>query len=204
MAEEENATLPLHDKEVYMHVLHKILVYIPSMELDLSRCARSELVKEIRSCAEGETDSFAGEVYDWRETTTAGGWSADYPENVLFAEDDIDRFVNELLAVRKQIDEEIKSAFQAIEKEVGTDELGYVADIIRGYEITDKTINEGIPNQMASYWLLRIGKLLHGEYCISSGFYNTFNYDANIYSVDMDTIRQKPEDWALVMFDYHF
>lgn len=28
MAEEENVTLPLHDKEVYMHVLHKILVYI--------------------------------------------------------------------------------------------------------------------------------------------------------------------------------
>lgn len=187
-----------------MHVLHKILVYIPSMELDLSRCTRSELVKEIRSCAEGETDSFAGEVYDWRETTTAGRWSVDYPENVLFAEEDIDRFVNELLAVRKQIDEKINSAFQAIEKEVGTDELGYIADIIRGYEITDKTIKEGIPNERASYELLRIGKLLHGEYCISSGFYNTFNYDANIYSVDMDAIRQKPEDWALVMFDYDF
>lgn len=67
-----------------------------------------------------------------------------------------------------------------------------------------KAIKEGIPNERASYELLCIGKLLHGEYCISSGFYNTFNYDANIYSVDMDTIRQKPEDWALVMFDYHF
>lgn len=83
--------------------------------------------------------------------------------------------------------------FKQSEKEVGTDELGYIADIIRGYEITDKTIKEGIPNERASYELLCIGKLLHGEYCISSGFYNTFNYDANIYSVDMDTIRQKPE-----------
>lgn len=39
-------------------------------------------------------------------------------------------------------------------------------------------------------------------YCESS-FYNAYANTARIYDEDFETITKSPEDWALVMFDYH-
>lgn len=71
-----------------MHYLHKILVYIPDVSKEADSMIRDSLVSAIRSHAESETEGFYKEVFDWRETDTAGRWSDAYPENVLLGSDD--------------------------------------------------------------------------------------------------------------------
>ena len=77
-----------------MHVLHKILVY-KEEGFDVTELEQ-ERIDEARSLAEYDTEKYFEEVYDWRETETAGAWSDEYPKQVYFASDDIDWFINEI------------------------------------------------------------------------------------------------------------
>ena len=79
-----------------MHFLHKILVRIPDAVADRELYENDELIDAVRNYAENETESYYGQAYDWRETDSAGRWSARYPVNVLFADEDLDSFVHEL------------------------------------------------------------------------------------------------------------
>ena len=49
----------------------------------------------------------------------------------------------------------------------------------------------------------KIGKMLHGEYISDSMFFNASAYTARLYQSDIEQIKAAPQDWALVMFDYH-
>ena len=51
-------------------------------------------------------------------------------------------------------------------------------------------------------WALgQIAKMIHGDYNFDSEFYDTFRGTALIPFID--TLKEKPEEWALVQFDYH-
>lgn len=58
-------------------------------------------------------------------------------------------------------------------------------------------------NDFTAYYLSKIGKMLHGEYISDSMFFNASAYTARLYQSDIEQIKAAPQDWALVMFDYH-
>ena len=91
-----------------MHALHKILVYIPEAVSDPKNYTRQELINEIRLYAEMNTDDFYLTVFDQRTTETAGRWENLYPVNVLFAKDDIAKFLQELTITKELQHQEIQ------------------------------------------------------------------------------------------------
>lgn len=184
-----------------MHYLHKILVYIPDAVSVEDEMIREEKMDRIRSYADEQTSDFYGSVFDWRETDCAGRWSSEFPQNVIFAADDIDAFITQVeLGISNQ-KRELASCLKYLKESVGTDLEG----IIKG-ELECKTqYGESVNGfgVMTSYYLHIISSLLYGEYRSDSYIYNSHGYTARIFPEDIDSIRQEPENWALVMFDYH-
>ena len=183
-----------------MHYLHKILVYIPDVMEELGAIEKSELANEIRLCAEQRTESYYESVFDWRETETAGRWQNIYPQNVLFALDDIQRFSDELSEILQEQKNHIDYALSALKCTVGTDLEKIIDETWNLKEYSDNS--EGF-SCMTAYYLSNIASILHADYESDSLFYNSHEYTARLYPSDIEEITKSPGDWALVMFDYH-
>lgn len=185
-----------------MHYLHKILVYVPDViGTSDENLSEKELFESIRSHAENETESFCEEVFDWRETDSAGRWSDRYPQQVYLAEKDLDWFIKELQDSIAAQRNEIEMCMEQLKSSVGTN----LEDIVNGlwtrkamYDSTDGF------NVMTPYYLNEIAAHLYGRYRCDSYFYNVHDCTARLYNSDLDMIRQEPQNWALVMFDYHY
>ena len=176
-----------------MHILNRVLVrvYNGSNSLCDEDWDRENVIESARSFAKSETEEYYPQVFDWRETATAGGWANDYPENVLLSKEDISRFVKEL---EEALDDQLDQAKYHLDKicEVSS-------DIKEFFEATkDK---RGL---MPAWHLLQLSKLVYGAYTCDSGFYDTDSYSARITKETIDAVKESPNDWALVMFDYHY
>ena len=173
-----------------MHALHKILVRL-SPDLMSRDCDRKLLVEEARGVAERETEVYQDRVFDWRETEMAGRWSSVYPENVILSRDNLDAFVAEL--------DEIMTLQHEIAHQ-------YLARICK--DITDlPTLVQSeldSPRSIDTYELHQLASLLHGEYDFFFRFFNCDAYTARIEQATIDRVKETPNEWALVMFDYHF
>lgn len=179
-----------------MHCLHKILVYIPHTVGDDKKIDRNKQINYIRDYAEAKTEQFADVVFDYRsESCSAGAYDDKYPVNVLFAVDDIDRFVGELEEVVEHQKISLSFWLSTIKKNIGTDLTEIVNHLL---------INEPDYLSNTGYQLFCVAKLLYGEYIFESGFYNTEYYTSRIYTRDIEQIKESPKDWVLVMLDYHF
>lgn len=183
-----------------MHYLHRILVYIPDVSNDVISLKRDSLISTIRSHAESETEAFLGEVFDWRETDTAGRWSGEYPVNVLLGGDDptaLYNAVDECFQIQKS---EIDHLIAILKSSVGVD-IEQIANGIWERNYNDKPQN-GF-DWLTAFYLNRLSNLLYGHYIDESLFYNVHQYTARIYKSTLAALKEKPKDWALVMFDYH-
>lgn len=169
-----------------MHYLHKILVKLDEYDPE----DKEYMIEHARNIAEDMTDGFGeGDVFDWRETDTAGRWSAEYPTNVLFAADDIDKFVSEIEECRK------------LQRDMMDMHLRAMAPY--GYDL-QKIVSDAKGSASRPAWdILEIAKLLYGEYMSDSYFYDSYDYTARITDNTIADIKNSPEHWALVMFDYH-
>ena len=56
---------------------------------------------------------------------------------------------------------------------------------------------------LTAFYLHRLSDLLYGRYIDDSLFYDTHEYTARIYKSTLSALKERPEDWAVVMFDYH-
>ena len=183
-----------------MHFLHKILVKISNAVADRERYENDELVDTVRRYAENGTDSFYERAYDWRETESAGRWAAEYPVNVLFADDDLDGFIHELEEAMENQRYELNYALRTIKNSVGTD----LEKIVEGLAGRKRALNgEDGFNNMTAFYLHCVAAHLYGEYRCDSCFYNTSEWTAFICAEDIESVKADPSDWALVMFDYH-
>lgn len=183
-----------------MHYLHKILVYIPEITDTPNEMSRENLLKEIRSHADSTTEDFYPHVFDWRETDSAGRWAFEYPQQVYLAAEDTEWFIKELQWVMDAQHGEIDMCMAQIKASVGTN----LEDIING--IWDRDLYDETKNGfclMTPFYLYNIACHLHGDYRCDSYFYNTHQHTARIYKSDIEKVKQDPEKWALVMFDYH-
>ena len=182
-----------------MHILHSILVHLPGDVPANEGESRKEYLERIRSYAEEETDEFHESAYDWRETATAGGWADEYPENVLLGSEDGKKLIRELKRVQESQTQEIKCNMAQLVHCFGDQLSGIVSGIQKGSV-------RGTPIQASYYAFLlkKMAKLLDGEYFYDSCFYDTAKYTAWLDETTMREIQEKPQDWALVFFDYHF
>ena len=181
-----------------MHVLHRILVHIPDA-CNVSGMEREEIIDSVRSQAESRTEEFADIVYDWRETETAGGWSEEYPENVLLGSESQERLIEELEEVRKFQCGEIEANLASFKERAGNS----LTAAVNMMQVSSEE-QDGREVSMARYYLKKLAKLLCGEYNCDSGFYDTESYSARVDNGTLEKVRRKPEDWALVCFDYHY
>lgn len=184
-----------------MHYLHRILVYIPNVtDMTLKTTDRNEFVAKIRSYAEQQTESYYLQAFDWRETDSAGRWDNDYPINVILAEDNVGRFINELTEVIELRKDKIEGCLDQLKNSVGTD-LEKIVPVLLSRKSFDD--HYGGADCMTPYYLYCIAAHLHGEYRCDSYFFNTQEGSADLFPDTIETIRKKPQNWALVMFDYH-
>lgn len=184
-----------------MHSLHKILVHIPDILFNSATGSKEDLINRVRSYAAEQTFDYYMTVFDWRETESAGRWESQYPINVLFAKDNIEGFIHELIAVRKYQHQEIRSLLNELSEKIGTDLRQITCEIekMNSPHETSKTVD-----LMTTFYLSHIVSLLQGKYIFDSCFYNIIDNTSRVYPQDIDTIKKSPEDWALVLFDYHY
>lgn len=183
-----------------MHYLHKILVYIPDVSKEADSMIRDSLVSAIRSHAESETEGFYKEVFDWRETDTAGRWSDAYPENVLLGSDDPNSLYEAVAECYQTQKSEIDHLIALLKSSVGVD-IEHIASGIWDRNYEDKPKN-GF-DLLTALHLHRLSDLLYGRYIDDSLFYDAHEYTARIYKNTLAALKEHPEDWAVVMFDYH-
>lgn len=175
-----------------MHSLHKILVYVPN-------CADTntpwdEKKEEIRSYAELVTEDYSERVFDWRETDCAGRWQEIYPDQVYLASDDIEWFVKELSESRQAQERDMNYRLEQLNEYDGFS-IRELCDKVKEKSETHSTLD--------AYHLLQLSKLIYGEYDFDSGFYDSYNYTARVFKRTIEMVKNNPENWALVMFDYH-
>lgn len=182
-----------------MHLLHKLLVYIPDVVSTPERYTRKDLINEIRFYADINTEDFCPMVFHYRETENAGDWSTLYPTNVLLSKDDPARFLQELTAAAEQQQQEVQSNLSHLKKMLGTD----LEEIISGLEKQQSGYRS--PKtccRKTGDCLYQIAALLNGTYTFHSCFYNLNDRTARLYQDVLTEVENSPADWALVLFDY--
>lgn len=189
-------------KEIIMHFLHKILVHIPSAIDVVEETPRAEILNAVTCYARNETECFYERAYDWREDDSAGRWSDEYPQQAYLASEDLEWFMKELDEIQREQKYEIDFALKNLQESMGTNVAEIATELwnrnSRNYDSTTGATD------MSAYYLHVLAQFLYGEYRCDSCFYNTKEYTARLYQSDLDAIRGNPENWALVMFDYHY
>ncbi|MCI8649610.1 MAG: hypothetical protein HFG20_05790 [Anaerotruncus sp.] len=157
-----------------MHILHSILVHLPGDVPASEGESRGEYLERIRSYAETETEDFYEIAFDWRETATAGGWSNEYPENVLLGSEDGKKLIRELKKILETQTQEIRYNMEALINCFGGQLSGIVFGIQNGAV-------DGSSIQATHYvfQLKKMAKLLDGEYFYDSCFYDTAEHSKN-------------------------
>lgn len=186
-----------------MHYLHKILVRVPSAITVEADTPKEEILKAVRSYARTETDCFYNQAYDWREEESAGRWGDQYPQQAYLASDDLEWFVKELEEVLRLQEGEIAVAMLRLGEKAGTS-LPAIVEGLWNRDDHDPNLDpESAFTSMSAYYFRKMADLLYGHYRCDSYFFNTDAYTARLFKSDVETIKQNPKEWALVMFDYH-
>lgn len=178
-----------------MHALHRILVNLEKIDItqEYLQNNREGAIDCIKDYADSETQDFYGTVFDWRETTHAGGWSGEFPENVLLGSEKSELLLQQIQLCQELQKEEINSNLKFIEEDAGST----LADIV--YFVSKEPIKS-----LGSLCSLKIiANLLSGNYCFDSYFYNIDDGTSRINDNTFEKVKQSPEKWALVLFDYH-
>ena len=187
-----------------MHSIHAILVNITDAirndEKKITEMTKEELKERVINYAENHTDSFYGFAFDGRELLE--------DEPVLFASDNWDAFEEMLLAIDRDQKNYAKHMLGYLKEEAGSTDVSEILSNIllandrtaNREDVDSNTWRFDFLNQGA--WALgQIAKMIHGDYAFESEFYDTFRGTALIPFID--TLKEKPEEWALVQFEYH-
>lgn len=182
-----------------MHTLHTILVYIPDVQID-SSCSRAEKIRKIRDYADNMTEGFVDFVFDWRETGTAGRWSSSFPENVLLVSENLENAEEKLLSCSQYQKDLLEKHIRKL-TEWCDEPVSQVAR--RLWDMEANIITECSPKDRAPFEFMEIAKQIYGVYMSDSYFYDTSEQTARITEKTLKKVKAAPQDWALVLFDYH-
>ena len=199
-----------------MYSTHAILVNIPdaaeSSSSKLSEMTKEEIKEMVINYATNETERFAGHVFDYRDLLNEEDHDEDQDEcflPVVFASEDWKAFEGILISRDRGQKGYAKSMLEYLEEvtssmDVSTllNNLLLVNDRNATLDSVDpKTRRRGYHSQGG--WALReIARLIYGEYTFESGFYDTYHRTAIIPFIE--ELKENPEDWAIVQYDYHW
>lgn len=133
---------------------------------------------EIKSYAEKETNNFKYTVFEWRTF-----------KKVILGSDHSDELLQELLHCQQVQQQEIDSILEILTNRLG-DNLSQI-------------VNTLSVNNIYSYHLNDLAKILAGEYTFDSKFFDIYNNTARIDENTLQEVRKAPESYALVLFNYH-
>ena len=119
----------------------------------------------------------------------------------IFAQDDIEWFIAEINEALNSQRLELNTYMKELKEKMGTD-LEKVVSVLMGDAQSSE--NNNTANGFLSFALLKIAKLVYGDYNCDSYIYSTADHTARIWPEDIEQIKQEPNKWAMVMFDYHF
>lgn len=177
-----------------MHALHCILVDIRQIEKELDKELDLENLKEVKEeildYALEKTDEFRNQVFDYR-SDDAGSWRDEYPDNVILGSENKERFLELLDKFSKKPLTAALSYFETLEKDKIVIDKKFIEDAFNDYHID-------------LFALHLIFKLINGEYDFASQFYSIPDGDSRLGKDGLEEIKHHPEDYALVLLDYHY
>lgn len=192
-----------------MHSTHCILVNIPSAaehyNNTVSEMTKAELKEMVIAYAESRTEDFYGWVYDGRELLD----EADGYQPVIFSNENWSEFEDILLSVDSDQKNYAKEMLEYLKEEAGSTD---VSDILSSLLLAnDRTASRDSVDpdtwkwdylNQGAYALKQIAHLIHGDYNFDSEFYDTYRGTALVPFIAQ--LKETPDDWALVQFDYHY
>lgn len=167
-----------------MHYLAKILIN----ESELNEIDNDH----IRYLAEEELDNFYDKAFDWRESD-AGRWEEGYPNNVLRASEDLEKFISILNDIIADRNAELLFHLESIKKQSNVNLDSVISKFIESDDLHD-----------TPYHLAVISSILMNEFGIDNSFLNTETGDATLTQELIEKIKQNPENYALAFFDCHW
>lgn len=197
-----------------MHSTHAILVNIRYAS-DESNKLHSEMTKEeiremVINYATEETERFSDLAFDYR-TLLDEYYEEDEGEDyrsVIFASEDWTAFEEVLLSADRAQKGYAKHMLKYLEEQTGTLDIAQILSYL--LLANDRSASQDNVDPDAWRWdylnqgswaLREIARLIHGDYYFESGFYDTSRRTALVPFINK--LKEKPEEWALVRFDYH-
>lgn len=199
-----------------MYSTHAILVNIPdavkTSSSKLSEMTKEEIKEMVINYATNETERFAGPVFDYRDLLNEEDREEDQDEcflPVVFASEDWEAFEGILISRDRGQKGYAKSMLEYLEEVTSSTDVSTLLNnllLVNDRNATldsvdPKTRRRGYHSQGG--WALReIARLIYGEYTFESGFYDTYHRTAIIPYIE--ELKENPEDWAIVQYDYHW
>ena len=187
-----------------MYSTHAILVNIPyaadAAGKQLSKMTKEEIKEMVINYATEETECFAGPVFDCRSLLD--------DESVLFANENWDAFEEILIAIDRDQKNSAKHLLKYLEDQAGSTDVSTLLNslLLKNDRTADRddvdpdTWNWDYLNQGA--WALRqVSRLIHGDYIPDSEFYDTSRNTALVPFIG--NLKENPDEWALVQYEYH-
>ena len=187
-----------------MYTEHAILVNIPDAAQDadktLSKMTKNEIRKMVIDYAIQKTEYYEGFVFDFRYLRKK--------KPVLFSRDDWNGFEKKLLDI-----DVCQKAFAIDQLPVLEEVAGSinVLDLLRTLLLVNKrdASRDSVDPEawfldcrnLGARALLFIAKIIWGEYFFDSLFYDIRRRTALVPFIGR--LKETPDDWALVLFDYH-
>ncbi|MBR0421866.1 MAG: hypothetical protein IJI85_04725 [Clostridia bacterium] len=191
-----------------MYALHAILVNIPDVakteNKNLETMTQNEIKEMVIDYATEETECFYGPVFDnrWLLEEVKGY------EPVIFSREDWSYFEEMLLAVDRDQKNEAMRLLDYLKEQTESTELADILDTL--LLANDRAASEDDVDPEAWKWdylnqgawaLKQIASILHGDYIFESEFYDTDRRTALVPFIEQ--LKENPDDWALVQYEYH-
>jgi len=188
-----------------MYAEHMILVNIPNAVQDadkaLNEMTKNEIQEMVIDYATKGTECFYDAVFDNRSLLE--------DEPVIFSSDDWTVFEEKLLEIDECQKSYAESLLSYLEEITGTTN---VSDILRTLLLAnDRTAScDSVDPQIwrwdylnqGAWALLQIARTISGRYTFDSLFYDTSRRTALVPFIGR--LKETPDDWALVQFEYHY
>ena len=186
-----------------MHAVHCILVDLESAnvviderEATLDKLAdqngkEPDYVSELRNYADLKTEEYRNDIFDWRETKSAGRWSEEYPCNVVTGKLERGRFLELFEEFSVQPEDEAKDYIRRFIQENN------------GETLTLAFENLAKLDSMQTFRLKQAIRLLNGDYTFDAHFYSVFHCGSRLSKNEKQEVCDYPENFALVFFDCH-
>ena len=175
--------------------VHEILVYLP--EVCYEDDTPEDRERAIVEYAKAEIEQYRDEAFRYYRLACEGDEADRYPKSVIFASDDVEKFIKELEEVNRKQWDLIRQLAESVKEGLGTD----LEEIIQKF--SEETSGQGAM-RLAGHDLFTLVEMLLGYYRNESGFCCAGGGEARVYETTLDQIRQDPSDWALVIFEYDY